>query len=289
MVRRAMSRSDRIFEWSVDAFLVLVLIVTFVPMWYVAMVSLLPFGQQASLFLAPWNWSFEAYGQLVGQPAIWRAVLNSVVLTVGGVLVSLTLTVMAAYPLSRRELPGRGFFVGLILFTFLFNAGLIPTFLVIKDLGLLNSYWAVLLNGAISVYNLLVMKTFFQNLPESLEEAARIDGANDWQILWHVILPLSKPILLTIGLFYGVAAWNNFFEPILFLSDRSMMPLPVVLRDILTGINAAEYVEGTAAQAAPAEALKMASVVLITLPMLLVYPWIQRYFTKGVLIGSVKE
>lgn len=284
-----MSRSDRIFEWSVDAFLVLVLIVTFVPMWYVAMVSLLPFGQQASLFLAPWNWSFEAYGQLVGQPAIWRAVLNSVVLTVGGVLVSLTLTVMAAYPLSRRELPGRGFFVGLILFTFLFNAGLIPTFLVIKDLGLLNSYWAVLLNGAISVYNLLVMKTFFQNLPESLEEAARIDGANDWQILWHVILPLSKPILLTIGLFYGVAAWNNFFEPILFLSDRSMMPLPVVLRDILTGINAAEYVEGTAAQAAPAEALKMASVVLITLPMLLVYPWIQRYFTKGVLIGSVKE
>ncbi|MDX2008105.1 MAG: carbohydrate ABC transporter permease [Meiothermus sp.] len=288
-MRKAMSRSDRIFEWGVDAFLVLVLIVTFVPMWYVAMVSLLPFGQQASLFLAPWNWSFEAYGQLIGQPAIWRAVLNSVVLTVGGVLVSLTLTVMAAYPLSRRELPGRGFFVGLILFTFLFNAGLIPTFLVIKDLGLLNSYWAVLLNGAISVYNLLVMKTFFQNLPESLEEAARIDGANDWQILWHVILPLSKPILLTIGLFYGVAAWNNFFEPILFLSDRSLMPLPVVLRDILTGINAAEYVEGTAAQAAPAEALKMASVVLITLPMLLVYPWIQRYFTKGVLIGSVKE
>ncbi|MDW8481578.1 MAG: carbohydrate ABC transporter permease [Meiothermus sp.] len=139
-------------------------------------------------------------------------------LTFGGVAISLTLTVMAAYPLSRRGLPGRNFIVGLILFTFLFNAGLIPTFLVVKDLGLLNTYWSILLNGAVSVYNLLVMKTFFQSLPESLEEAARIDGANDWQVLWHVVLPLSRPILLTIGLFYGVANWNNFFEPILFLT-----------------------------------------------------------------------
>ncbi len=253
------------------------------------MISLLPFGQPAQLFLPPWKWSFEAYAQLVEQPSIWRAAFNSVLLTVVGVIISLTLTVMTAYPLARRDLPGRNLFVMLILFTFLFNAGLVPTFLVVKDLGLLNTYWAVWLNGAISVYNLLVMKTFFQGLPESLEEAARIDGANDWQVLWHVVLPLSRPILLTIGLFYGVANWNNFFEPILFLSDRSLMPLPVVLRDILTGLNVAEYIEGGAVQKAPAEALKMASVVLITLPMLLVYPWIQRYFTKGVLIGSVKE
>jgi putative aldouronate transport system permease protein len=287
--KRSLSPGDRLFEWSIDLFLVGVLVVTLVPLWYVVMVSFLPFGKSPSLFLAPWDWSFEAYAQLIFQPTIWRAALNSLVLTLGGVAISLTLTVMAAYPLSRRELPGRNLIVGLILFTFLFNAGLIPTFLVVKDLGLLNTYWSVLLNGAVSVYNLLVMKTFFQSLPESLEEAARIDGANDWQVLWHVVLPLSRPILLTIGLFYGVANWNNFFEPILFLSDRSLMPLPVVLRDILTGLNVAEYVEGTAAQAAPAEALKMAAVVLITLPMLLVYPWIQRYFTKGVLIGSVKE
>ncbi|MCS7069302.1 MAG: carbohydrate ABC transporter permease [Meiothermus sp.] len=288
-MKKAMSRGDRLFEWTIDAFLVAVLVVTLIPMWYVVMVSLLPFGKSPSLFIPPWEWSFEAYAQLVFQPTIWRAALNSIVLTFGGVAISLTLTVMAAYPLSRRGLPGRNFIVGLILFTFLFNAGLIPTFLVVKDLGLLNTYWSILLNGAVSVYNLLVMKTFFQSLPESLEEAARIDGANDWQVLWHVVLPLSRPILLTIGLFYGVANWNNFFEPILFLSDRSLMPLPVVLRDILTGLNVAEYVEGGAAQAAPAEALKMAAVVLITLPMLLVYPWIQRYFTKGVLIGSVKE
>ncbi|RIH88467.1 L-arabinose transport system permease protein AraQ [Meiothermus luteus] len=289
MARKILSRSDRWFEWSVDAFLVLVLVITLVPMWYVVMVSLLPFGERPSLWLPPWKWSFEAYAQLVGQPSIWRALLNSVILTVGGVFISLSLTVLAAYPLSRRDLPGRGLIVGLILFTFLFNAGLIPTFLVVKDLGLLNTYWAILLNGAISVYNLLVLKTFFQSIPESLEEAARIDGASDFQVLWHVVLPLSKPALLTIGLFYGVANWNNFFEPILFLSDRNLMPLPVVLRDILTGLNVAEYVEGSAAQAAPAEALKMASVVLITLPMLLVYPWLQRHFTKGVLIGSVKE
>jgi putative aldouronate transport system permease protein len=179
--------------------------------------------------------------------------------------------------------------VGLILFTFLFNAGLIPTFLVVRDLGLLNTYWAVLLNGAVSVYNLFVMISFFQNLPESLEEAARLDGANELQILRHVVLPLSKPILLTIGLFYGVANWNGFFEPILFLSDRQMMPLPVVLRDILSGLNAAEYVDAAAVQSAPAEALKMAAVVITTLPMLVAYPWIQRYFTQGVLVGGVKE
>ncbi len=289
MPRKNLSRADRLFEWSIDAFLLLVLIACFVPMWYVVMISLLPFGQPAQLFLPPWKWSFEAYAQLIEQPSIWRAAFNSVLLTVVGVVISLTLTVMTAYPLARRDLPGRNLFVVLILFTFLFNAGLVPTFLVVKDLGLLNTYWAIWLNGAIGVYNLLVMKTFFQGLPESLEEAARIDGANDWQVLWHVVLPLSRPILLTIGLFYGVANWNNFFEPILFLSDRSLMPLPVVLRDILTGLNVAEYIEGGAVQKAPAEALKMASVVLITLPMLLIYPWIQRYFTKGVLIGSVKE
>jgi putative aldouronate transport system permease protein len=239
--------------------------------------------------MAPWKWSFEAYQQIISQPAMLRATLNSLILTLGGVAISLSLTVLTAYPLSRRNLPGRPLIVGFILFTFLFNAGLIPTFLVVRDLGLLNTYWAVLLNGAVSVYNLFVMVSFFQNLPESLEEAARLDGASELQVLRHVVLPLSTPILLTIGLFYGVANWNGFFEPILFLSDRQMMPLPVVLRDILGGLNAAEYMDASAAQSAPAEALKMAAVVITTLPMLAVYPWIQRYFTQGVLVGSVKE
>ncbi|MEY4529822.1 MAG: hypothetical protein RLZZ156_543 [Deinococcota bacterium] len=283
------SRADRPIEFSVVAFLVVTLLVTVIPLWYVLMISFTPLGSSPKLLALPWEWSFRAYQELLAQPALVRAGLNSIILTVGGVLISLTMTVLTAYPLSRKDLPFRGFFTGMILFTFLFSAGLIPNYLVIRDLGLLNTYWAILLNGAVSVYNLFVMKSFFQNLPESLEEAAKIDGATDLQVLWHIVLPLSRPILMTIGLFYAVTNWNAFFEPILFLSDRNMMPLPVALRDILLGLNNAEYVESTANQVASSDALKMAAVVITTIPMLAIYPWIQRYFTQGVLLGGVKE
>jgi len=232
--------------------------------------------------------SLNAYAELLKQPALLRALGVSVFLTVTGVLLSMLLTVATAYPLSRADLPGRKFLTGMILCTFLFNAGLIPLYLVVRDLHLVDTYWALLLHGAVSVYNLLVMKNFFQNLPESLEEAAKIDGANDLQVLWHIVLPLSKPILLTVGLFYAVTQWNSFFEPLLYLSDSKMMPLPVVLRDILTGLNAADYVDMSSTTTAPPDALKMAAVVLTTLPMLFVYPWIQRYFTSGTLSGGVK-
>ena len=288
-LRLRKTRDDRIFDTLVNAFLLFVLAVTLIPLLYVVIVSLTPLGKNPSFLLAPWEWSFTAYAELLKQPAMLRAGLNSVIITLAGVLISMVLTVMTAYPLSRPDLPGRKLLTGLILFTFLFNAGLIPLYLVVRDLGLLNSYWALLLHGAVSVYNLFVMKNFFQNLPESLEEAAKIDGATDLQVLWHIVLPLSKPILLTIGLFYAVTQWNSFFEPILFLSDRTMMPLPVVLRDILTGMNSADYVESAATTTSSQDALKMAAVVLTTIPMLLVYPWIQRYFTSGTLTGGVKE
>lgn len=287
--RKPRTRDDLLFDGLINGILLFVLVVTLIPLVYVVMVSLTPLGQKSSLFLPPTQWSFNAYAELLKQPAMLRAGLNSGVLTLGGVLVSMVGTVLTAYPLSRKDLPGRKIVSGLILFTFLFNAGLIPLYLVIRDLGLLNTYWALLLNGAVSVYNLFVMKNFFENLPESLEEAARIDGASELQILWHIVMPLSKPILLTIGLFYAVTNWNNFFEPILFLTDREMMPLPVILRDILTGLNSADYAESSSSTTSHPEALKMAAVVLTTLPMLLIYPWIQKYFTKGTLTGGVKE
>jgi len=283
------TRDDQVFDAVVNGFLILVLAATLIPLLYVVVVSVTPLGKNPSLILPPWEWSTSAYAELLKQPAMLRAALNSVLITAGGVLISMILTVLTAYPLSRPDLPGRKFITGVILFTFLFNAGLIPLYLVVRDLGLLNTYWALLLHGAVSVYNLLVMKNFFQNLPESLEEAAKIDGATDLQVLRHVVLPLSKPILLTVGLFYAVTQWNSFFEPILFLSDRSMMPLPVVLRDILTGLNSADYVESAATSTSSPDALKMAAVVLTTIPMLLIYPWIQRYFTAGTLTGGVKE
>jgi putative aldouronate transport system permease protein len=284
-------------DWVIDAplnlLLVVVLLVTLIPLWYVVVVSLTPLSVKGSggynLLLPPTQWSFEAYKQLLGQDTFIRAMLNSFIITFGGVAVNMILTVLTAYALTFKQLPGRKLFMLLIIFTFLFNAGLVPTYLLVKNLGLIDTYWAVILPGGISVYNLLVVKTFFDNIPEALSEAAKIDGANELQILWRIILPLSKPILLTVGLFYAVTHWNEFFLPLLYFNNQDMMPLPVLLRNILLASNMNEYVEYNAVSAAPQEALKMAAVILTMIPMLLIYPWIQRHFTKGVLIGGVKE
>lgn len=281
------------FDWVIGVFLVLVLLVTFIPIWYVVIVSLTPLQLTKTagynLLLLPNQWSFAAYVQLLSQNSFVQALFNSIVLTVFGVTVDMVLTTLTAYGLIFKDMPGRNLFLTLMLFTFLFNAGLIPTYLTVKNLNLLNTYLAIVLPTAISVYNLLVMKAFFQNIPASLRESAIVDGANELQVLWHVILPLSKPILLTIALFYAVGHWNDFFNPILYLSDNNLMPLPVLLRNILGSGNINDYVEQSALLTAPQQAIEMAGVILTMLPMLAIYPWIQRYFTKGVLIGSVKE
>jgi putative aldouronate transport system permease protein len=286
-------RGERLFGLSVNLVLVFILVIMLIPLWYVLMVSLTPLEQVGQLgyrlMLPPNEWSFLAFQQLLTQPRFVEAALNSVWLLVLGVPLNVVLTVLMAYPLSRKSLPGRGIFIGLALLVFLFNAGFIPTFLLMKDLHLYDTFAAVILPGAISVYNLFVMKAFFQAIPESLEEAARIDGANDWQILWMIVLPLSLPILLTIGLFYAIANWNDFFGPILFLSSADKMPLPVLLYNIVSAASMNEMVESSATFQSSQESLKMAAIVLTTIPMLLVYPWIQRYFTHGVLLGSLKE
>ncbi|HEU4326730.1 MAG TPA: carbohydrate ABC transporter permease, partial [Roseiflexaceae bacterium] len=171
---------------------------------------------------------------------------------------------------------------------YLFNAGLVPTYLVVRQFGLIDSLAALIVPTAVSVYNTLVMKSFFEGLPDEIKEAARIDGASELQILWHVVMPLAKPIILTIGLFYAVAHWNEFFTAILYLNSAELMPLPVLLRNILNAANFNEYVEYDAFSAASVESLKAAAVLLTMLPMALLYPWIQRYFTKGTLVGGVK-
>jgi putative aldouronate transport system permease protein len=285
--------SDVVFDWAVALLLIFVIAIVVVPLWYVIVVSLTPLKsnelQGFNLFLPPNQWTLEAYKQLLGQDAFLTALANSCIITIGGVVVNMVLTTLTAYALTFKELPGRNIFLSLILFTFLFNAGIIPTYLMVKDLNLLNTYPAVILPGAINVYNLLVMKTFFQNLPAGLRESAVVDGANELQVLWHIVLPLSKPIMLTIGLFYAVGHWNEFFLPILYLSDTNLMPLPVLLRNILTAASMNDYVGQNALSSTPEDALKMAAVILTMLPMLAIYPWIQRHFTKGVLIGGVKE
>jgi putative aldouronate transport system permease protein len=214
---------------------------------------------------------------------------NSTVITLLGVTISMSLTVPLAYGLSTRDFPGRKLIVGMILFTYLFSPGLIPVYLLITGMKLTNNFLAVVLPPAVSVYNTLVLMRFFEGLPEDLKDAARIDGANELQVLVHVILPLSKPILLTIGLWYSVYFWNEFFTPLLYLNKNDLLPLPVLLRNILISSSLNEYVEYNAFSTSAIESLKAAGVLITMLPMLLIYPWIQRYFTKGTLVGGVKE
>jgi putative aldouronate transport system permease protein len=293
MKRRFKIKDDLLFQILVNGFLLTVLVAIAIPIWRVFIMSVTPLGflddKSFGLWIPPWLWSFEAYKQLFNHQAFGQAALNSAYITIGGTIINMLLTVPLAYALSNRHLPGRKFLVGFILVPFLFQAGLIPTYLVVQRLGLVDNLLAIILPGAVSVYNTLVMKSFFEGLPEELKEASYLDGANEIQVLWHVILPLSKPILLTISLFYAVALWNEFFTPILYLNDNNLQPLPVLLRNILMSANINEYLEYDAFSNAPIQAFKAASVFITMLPMVIVYPWIQRYFTKGVLLGGVKE
>jgi putative aldouronate transport system permease protein len=292
---RSTSKSwdDIIFQILVNGFLITLLVAVLIPLWRVWVMSVTPLHyidtKTFGLWLNPLKWSFEAYKQLLSHPAFVRALTSSAIITLGGTTVNMLLTVPFAYALSNPDLPGRKFFITMALIPFLFNAGLIPTYLVVQKLDLIDTYWAVILPGAINIYNLIVMKSFFEGLPDELKEAARLDGANELQVLWHVILPLSKPILLTVSLWYAVGHWNEFFSAILYLNDSSLQPLPVLLRNILLAANLNEYVEYDAFSSAPVSAFRAASVFLTMLPIIIIYPRIQRYFTKGTLLGGVKQ
>ncbi|MBI5304388.1 MAG: carbohydrate ABC transporter permease [Chloroflexi bacterium] len=291
---RISGREDRGFQLLVNGFLLVVLLIIIVPLWRVIMSSVTPlevFNRGGvPMFQWPWEWSLGAYEQMLTHPTFPRATLNSIIITITGTTLSLVLTVPLAFALSTRTLPGRNLIIALILFTFLFHVGLVPVYLLVaRTLGWINNILAIIVPPAIGVTNVLVMKSFFEGIPDEIKEAARIDGANDLQVLLQVILPLSKPILLTIGLFYAVQYWNEFFTPILYLNDSNLTPLPVLLRNILVGTSFSEYVDYDVTRAASIESLKSAAVLLTMLPMVAVYPWIQRYFTKGTLVGSVKE
>ena len=287
------TRDAVIFQIGIAVFLTIVLLIILVPFWRVIVTAFIPLDiytkEGIPFFLSPTKWTIEAFRQLLGHSMFPRALWNSVVITLLGTAISLVLTIPLAYGLSTRTMPGRKLIMTLVLFTYLFSPGLIPVYLLITGMKLTNNYLAIILPPAVSVYNTLVMMSFFEGLPEELKDAARIDGANELQVLWHIILPLSKPILLTIGLFYAVYFWNEFFTPILYLNDSNLMPLPVLLRNILISASFNDYVEYNAFSSSSIESLKAAGVLITMIPMLLVYPWIQRYFTKGTLVGGVKE
>ncbi|MCR5722878.1 MAG: carbohydrate ABC transporter permease [Lachnospiraceae bacterium] len=238
----------------------------------------------------PIDFNVDAYKQILGKTQIWMAMRSTVIVTLAGTALSLLLTILSAFALSRKDLPGKSFFTATILFTMYFSGGMIPTFLVVKNVGLFDSLPALFVPQAINVFNFIVMRTFFKNIPESLEEAARIDGASYLKVLVKMILPLSIPIIATIGLFYAVSYWNTYFDALLYIQKPELYTLQLRLRSLLFGEelnNSNANLEGIGTQVMT-QSLKMATVAISTIPILVIYPWLQKYFVKGVMIGSVK-
>lgn len=258
------------------------------PLMYVLSVSITPFSEvlkNGGFILLPKSVTFTAYHKLLTESNIPRAFWVTMFITVVGTLVNLVLTVLMAYPLSRKMLPGRQLFLLLVVFTMLFSGGIIPTYLIVKSLGLLDSVWSMILPNAVWSFNVLIMKSFFENLPEELFESARMDGAKEFRILLQIVVPLSVPSLLTVGLFYTVGHWNEFFQAIMYVTDRTLFPLQVIIRELLM---LTQQPLENAENMLPTETMQMASVVMASLPIIVVYPFIQKHFTKGMLLGSVK-
>lgn len=286
---------DRVFMAFNYLVLTLLLIIILYPLIYVLSASFSS-GQAVSSGRV-WLWPVEP--TLAGYEAIFKnrmvivGFYNSLFYTVVGTLVNVVMTILAAYPLSRPELPGRRVIAFLFFFTLLFSGGLIPTYLIVRDMGMLSTRWAMIIPTALSVWNVLIARTFFENnIPRELREAAELDGCDDFNFLWRIVLPLSGSILAVLALFYGVGHWNSYFNALIYLYDQNLWPLQLVLRDILVqnqvDPNMMTDAREMAAKAQLRELLKYSLIVVATVPLLIVYPFVQRHFVRGVMIGSVK-
>ena len=289
------SKSDVVFDIINYSLLTLVLIIVLYPLWFVVIAS---FSDPLSVlrgevWLFPKGFSVDAYKEVFANKDIMVGYKNTCIYTLLGTAVNLIMTIMAAYPLSRKDFYGRGTIMALFTFTMFFGGGLIPTYLVYDKIGLINNIWVMILPGAVGVYNLILMKSFFEtSIPHELQEAAVIDGCNNLQILSKIIVPLSKPIIAVMVIFYGVAHWNEFFNALIYISDRKKIPLQLVLREILITQSKLGDMAGMDSSVAQkqlnAERIKYAVIIVSSLPVLCLYPFLQKYFMKGVMIGAIK-
>jgi putative aldouronate transport system permease protein len=271
--------------------LIFISFITLYPIWYVFIVSVSSAEHinAGDVNIIPHGITFDAYKVVFGNEKIWRSYYNTILYTVTGTAVNVLLSAMCAYPLSRKDLFGRRFFTIFVTVTMFVSGGMIPLYLVVMKLKLLNTMWSVILPGAISTYNMIIMRTAFSGIPDSLAESAYIDGANDITVFTKIILPLSKPILATMTLFYSVSHWNSFFPAMLYLNDQSKYPVQILMRDIVI---AGDMTSQSGDIASDINILAMnykyAVIIISVVPILLVYPFLQKYFTKGILIGAVK-
>ncbi|CAM3724146.1 MULTISPECIES: carbohydrate ABC transporter permease [Paenibacillus] len=265
-------------------------IITVYPVIYITAVSLSATSEvvQGNVTLFPKGFNLDAYAQVLNDDRVPRAYLNTIMYTALGTAINLLLTAVAAYPLARKNFFGRKFFLLAIIITMFLNPGIIPNYLIVSELGLLNSVWALVLPNAIWTFELLILKSFYENMSESLREAAVVDGASEYRILFQIVIPLSKPALASIGLFYFMGHWNSFFIPMIYLNDSVLYPLQVVLRDMLIFSENGSNPSLVDAAALAPQAMKNATIVLSMIPVLLIYPFAQKYFAKGVMLGSEK-
>jgi putative aldouronate transport system permease protein len=279
------------FDYVNVILLIGVMIACLYPFLYMLAISLSGAGPitQGEVWLWPKEINLDMYRYVFQDGRIVTGYKNTLVYTMLGTMCSLLVTAIGAYPLSKREMVLNKTFILLVVFTMFFNGGMIPTFLVVKQLYLVNTIWSMVLPGLVSTWNLLIMRTFFMGMPKELEESGRIDGLSDIGILFRIVLPLSKPILASVALFYAVGIWNGFIGPLLYLRDQHLFPLQIILRDIVLSGETSSSSGPIVGEVTIVEtALKYATIMVSTLPILMVYPFIQKYFVKGALIGSVK-
>lgn len=285
------SVTNRTFDVVVFILVLLSVLVCVVPFLYIISLS---FSSNSAIVsqkvtLVPVDFNLKTYETVFSDRSMVYSLGYSVVLTFVYTVMSMAVTVLAAYPLTKKRLKGRSLFLGLIMFTMYFSGGLIPDYILVKNLNLLNSVWSLILPGLLSVYNMIILKSFFQSIPESLEEAASLDGCNEMGILVKIVLPLSLPSIATLSLFYAVGRWNGFMDALFYITKPSLYPIQLKLYQIINVSQSMEtQMEGSIGQDVPPEGLKAASVMFATVPILLVYPWLQKYFVSGVMIGAVK-
>lgn len=294
------TRADKIFLVFVYFFLAIALLIVLYPLIYIvsASISNPHLVNSGEMWLLPKGVTFEGYRTLLGNSSIWRGYLNTIYYTVLGTSINLLVTLPCAYALSRDDFYGRRAFTNFMLVTMFLSGGLIPSYLLIRSLGMLNTVWALVIPGAVSVYNVVVTRTFFQTtIPREMEEAAIVDGCSDFRLFMQIELPLSTPIIAVMALFYGVGHWNSFFSALIYLSDKSMYPLQMILREILILQDmSSNTVSNVTSEMASmlyskqqlAEVIKYGVMIVSSLPVIIVYPFLQKYFVKGMMVGSIK-
>lgn len=289
------SKSDRVLDFSIYCILAIVLVVVIYPLYFVIIASISDptYVNSGQMTLWPKGLNFNGYVRIFQDHSILTGYRNSIIYTVVGTAISLLFTLPAAYALSRKDLDGKNIIMYLVTFTMFFSGGLVPTFLLIKQLGMYNTIWSLVLPGAVGPYNLIIARSFFQNtIPDELREAAEIDGCSNLTFFVRMVVPLSAAIISIMVLFYGVGYWNAFFNALIYIKDKDMYPLQLVLRNILIVNQVSMDMMGDVDQAAKqqeiAGLIRYGVIIIAALPLLVLYPFLQRYFVKGVMIGAVK-